>query len=581
MAENYALVAAANVAASDPEPDVPRERPRRHKLEGEEFMAYPDGGRYTGQLKAGKREGQGVMTHASGNVHDGQWQADQPEGQGTLTSADGTSFTGQYKAGESAGPGVLTFSSGNRVEGNVSGGHFQDGAVCSVVSDRVSGAHGLVAPPASQEAVLPDSLLVNTLVLVPRPLSTARGTLQVGCTSRTPDSRVRRVPQNPRCVELTNPATNSTVYVVGVCHVSEQSELDVRQVIRDAQPDTVCIEHPGLAARLDLVLRKTAPRVLAAPELPVLWEKEAMLKLATFAIVSAVNLPLLQVATVPWFLDDHVRQCVSDLCGTQNGAEMEAAVEEAVLCGSACYAIDRDSDVTTARGAVEDRQCNLVRTGTILHEIVACQSPQLQHLKAKMGQMAEGPEPWSESDVLECRDLAQSYSVPDPSFFSLDASRHRDGIISHALGGERDEYLAHNIWRASQQPDSTTVAVVGAAHVPGIMRLFGHTTDARFKELDRLPAPCNPFEACVEAIAGHRDGTTCALDIATLAVPICAVARGYAAASQRFSQKVARCGLLGVGAAIAAAAAHATLDMQAKCHRIKSEVYRYDKSQRS
>jgi pheromone shutdown protein TraB len=195
-----------------------------------------------------------------------------------------------------------------------------------------------------------------------------------------------------------------------------------------------------------------------------------------------------------------------------------------------------------------------------------------------MGQMAEGPEPWSESDVLECRDLAQSYSVPDPSLFSLDAPRHRHGIISHALGGERDEYLAHNIWRASQQPGSTTVAVVGAAHVPGIRRLFGNTTEARFKELDRLPAPCNPFEACVEGISG---GTVVALDVATTAVPIFAVARGYAAASQRFSQKVARCGLLGVGAAIAAAAAHATLDMQAKCHRIKSEVYRYDKSQRS
>jgi len=40
-------------------------------------MTFPDGGKYVGQWKEGKRHGQGTMTDADGTVRKGIWKDDE------------------------------------------------------------------------------------------------------------------------------------------------------------------------------------------------------------------------------------------------------------------------------------------------------------------------------------------------------------------------------------------------------------------------------------------------------------------------------------------------------------------------
>ena len=136
-----------------------------------------------------------------------------------------------------------------------------------------------------------------------------------------------------------------------------------------------------------------------------------------------------------------------------------------------------------------------------------------------------------------------------------------------SLTVERDEDMANNLWRASQQPGSTTVAVVGAAHVRGIRQHFGHTTDARFDELSQVPAEKGGTAQVLEKMSGM-------ISFSYLA-PFVAARAGYNAALRRYSPRVARCGLLGVGASFAAATLYATQDSRARARRVHVEMSRF------
>jgi pheromone shutdown-related protein TraB len=57
-------------------------------------------------------------------------------------------------------------------------------------------------------------------------------------------------------------------------------------------------------------------------------------------------------------------------------------------------------------------------------------------------------------------------------------------IIQQVLIDERDQYLAKKI---SSAAGSRIVAVVGAAHVPGIKKYLAEDTDVDFEELTRIP----------------------------------------------------------------------------------------------
>jgi len=54
-----------------------------------ETYTYPDGGKYVGKFKDGKKNGQGTSTYPEGQKYVGRWKDDKRNGQGTFTYPDG------------------------------------------------------------------------------------------------------------------------------------------------------------------------------------------------------------------------------------------------------------------------------------------------------------------------------------------------------------------------------------------------------------------------------------------------------------------------------------------------------------
>ena len=58
----------------------------------DQSLTFPDGSRYVGQFKDGKRDGQGTMTWADGSKYAGQWKDDKPHGHGTMYTSSGAIY---------------------------------------------------------------------------------------------------------------------------------------------------------------------------------------------------------------------------------------------------------------------------------------------------------------------------------------------------------------------------------------------------------------------------------------------------------------------------------------------------------
>jgi len=75
----------------------------------------PDGDKYVGEWKDGKKHGQGTETWPDGEKYIGGWKDDKHHGQGTMTYADGTTYIGEHKDGKFNGQGTLTSPDGRKV----------------------------------------------------------------------------------------------------------------------------------------------------------------------------------------------------------------------------------------------------------------------------------------------------------------------------------------------------------------------------------------------------------------------------------------------------------------------------------
>ncbi len=70
-----------------------------------EKYTYPDGSKYVGEMKNGKRHGRGIWVRTDGMKYEGEWENDKPGGQGTLTSPDGKKRAGKWEKGKFVGGG--------------------------------------------------------------------------------------------------------------------------------------------------------------------------------------------------------------------------------------------------------------------------------------------------------------------------------------------------------------------------------------------------------------------------------------------------------------------------------------------
>jgi pheromone shutdown-related protein TraB len=227
--------------------------------------------------------------------------------------------------------------------------------------------------------------------------------------------------------------------------VSQRSVDEVRAVIAGVRPDVVCVELDQ--TRYDALIRASAFRDLDV--FKVVREGRTLYLLAHLALAS------------------YQRRIGASL-GVKPGAELLAAVEAASAADIPVELIDRDINITLKRTW---RNLGLWKRSMLLSSlIVGFETDDKDKAGRGQGPITEA----TIEDLKEPKALSEMLSelgraVPQ---------------IKGPLIDERDQYLASKLADAGAGR-RTVVAVVGAAHVPGILERFGTPIDRA--ALERIP----------------------------------------------------------------------------------------------
>lgn len=207
------------------------------------------------------------------------------------------------------------------------------------------------------------------------------------------------------------------IHLIKTAHVSKASVLEVQETIRRLKPDTVCVE-------------------LDERRLNNLYHPQ---DLSTLKLIDVIKQKKIWMVVTNYILSNYQKQIAQDL-ETQVGDEMRMAVDTAHEIGAKVVCIDREIQTTFKRiwsylGIKEKLQ---IISGfiSLLFEDTTINEQEIENLK--------------QADLLEEALKEISQSLP---------------TVAKILIDERDQYMANSI-KASF--GDTVVAVVGAAHGPGI-----------------------------------------------------------------------------------------------------------------
>ncbi len=227
------------------------------------------------------------------------------------------------------------------------------------------------------------------------------------------------------------------VILIGTAHISRDSVNTVRQVIEDEQPDTICVE-------LD------EQRYQAIRD-PHRWRSLNLIKVLRSGqgAFLLVNLVL-----------SSFQKRMGMGTGVKPGEELAAAAEEAENRQLHLSLIDRNIRTTLLRAW---RQTGFWKK---LQLFSALLSGLFDNTRLDEEQLAE----LRQQDTLSALLQEMGDSLPG---------------IKTILVDERDRFMAYHISRA---PGHKIVAVVGAAHMPGIQKnLPCHVAEAEIEEISRIP----------------------------------------------------------------------------------------------
>jgi len=226
------------------------------------------------------------------------------------------------------------------------------------------------------------------------------------------------------------------VLLVGTAHVSKDSVQLVKQVIRDEQPDTVCVEL--CQSRYQAIRQRDHWQNMDIVR--VIKEKKAMLLLSNLLLAS-------------------FQKRIAKKFDIRPGQEMIQAIDAADEIGANVELADRDIRITLLR---------TWRTMSFLGKLKL-----LFQLLMSLGDVdeieEEDIEKMKQEDILESLLAEVGKSLP----------RLKDILID-----ERDLYLTEKIRSA---PGDKIVAVVGAGHVSGIKDHWEEPID--LNKLEALPPP--------------------------------------------------------------------------------------------
>jgi len=227
-----------------------------------------------------------------------------------------------------------------------------------------------------------------------------------------------------------------TIFLVGTAHVSRSSAEEVESLIREHRPDTVAIELCG--PRFESI--QDPDRWKNMDILKVIREKKAFLLLSNLLLAA-------------------FQKRIADRMEIRPGEEMLRAIHAARETGAGLHLADREVRITLARiwgkmGFFAKAKLLLQLLGSGF-EADKIEEAEIERLKNQ--------------DALAS--LLQDMAGAHP-------------VLQQVLIDERDQYLAEKIRTA---PGKAIVAVVGAGHVPGILRYW--ESPVNLGALETLPPP--------------------------------------------------------------------------------------------
>ena len=224
------------------------------------------------------------------------------------------------------------------------------------------------------------------------------------------------------------------ITLVGTAHVSKESVELVEVVIKDQQPDTVCVEL--CPARFQSIKKKD--QWLEMDIIKVIKEKKSFLLLSNLMLAS-------------------FQKRIGDKLGVKPGEEMIRAIDTAEATGAEICLADRDITITLSRTW---RSTGFWSKIKLLFQLIL-----------SMG----GVEEIDEKAIEEMKQADMLESI-------LSEVEKSHPVLREILIDERDRYLAQKIKTA---PGKKIVAVVGAGHEPGIRKYIND--DINIDALEELP----------------------------------------------------------------------------------------------
>ncbi|MDJ0815183.1 MAG: TraB/GumN family protein [Desulfobacterales bacterium] len=227
---------------------------------------------------------------------------------------------------------------------------------------------------------------------------------------------------------------DKSVILIGTAHVSKESAQQVREIIQQEEPDTVCVEL--CASRYQSIRQKE--RWQQTDIVKVIKEKKSFLLLSNLLLAS-------------------FQKRIAKQFDINPGAEMIEAIQTAEAVGAGIHLADRDIRTTLSRTW---HSMGLWSKFKLIFQLVMSMG-EVKDIKA------EDIEKMKQEDVLESLLAEVGRSLP---------------ALKNILIDERDQYLAEKIKAA---PGKKIVAVVGAGHVQGIQKYW--LTDIDLQALEELP----------------------------------------------------------------------------------------------
>jgi len=228
------------------------------------------------------------------------------------------------------------------------------------------------------------------------------------------------------------------IVLVGTAHVSKESIDTVQQAILEESPDTVCVELDEQR----LVALRDKNHWESLNIFQVVKKGQAAFLLANLALASFQKRMGLQTGVKP-------------------GAELAAAVECAEENGAQVELVDRNIRTTLLRAW---RKTGFWKKMNLLAVLFASMF---------------------ETQKLDEEELARLRQT-DTLSAMLEEMGELLPSVKEILVDERDTYMAHYI---GQAPGKKIVAIVGAAHLPGILLKFGQEVSAEtISDISSIPA---------------------------------------------------------------------------------------------